>query len=37
MEKKSISGVISGLDEMANAFTAMSSGLKTCGNAKNAN
>ena len=36
MEQKSVSGVISGLDEMAKAFADMSSGLKTCANAKNA-
>jgi hypothetical protein len=34
--QKSVSGVISGLDEMAKAFTDMSSGLKTCANKKNA-
>jgi hypothetical protein len=36
IEQKSVSGVISGLDEMAKAFGDMSSGLKTCANAKNA-
>ena len=36
MEQKSVTGVISGLDEMAKAFADMSSGLKTCANAKNA-
>ena len=36
MEQKSVTGVISGLDEMAKAFTDMSMGLKTCANKKNA-
>ena len=35
IEQKSVSGVISGLDEMAKAFGDMSAGLKTCGNKKN--
>jgi len=35
LELKSVSGVINGLDEMANAFTNMSKGLKICANAKN--
>jgi len=37
MSQISVSGVISGLDEMAKAFGDMSLGLKTCANAKNAN
>jgi len=36
MEQKSVTGVISGLDEMAKAFSDMSMGLKTCANKKNA-
>ena len=36
IELKSVSGVISGLDEMAKAFADMSNGLKTCANKKNA-
>lgn len=35
IEQKSVSGIISGLDELAKAFGDMSSGLKTCANTKN--
>ena len=36
MEQKSVSGIIAGLDEMANAFGSLSKGLKICANKKNA-